>query len=82
MAKKTRAPERLLPADTVKPSPALLAGAVAAVIAVIYAYWPTLVWIEDAWRNEPDYSHGYLVLRWPDFSAGAAATSFRGFGLD
>ncbi|MCG8651546.1 MAG: exosortase/archaeosortase family protein, partial [Pirellulales bacterium] len=28
---------------------------------VIYAYWPTFVWIEDAWRNEPDYSHGYLV---------------------
>lgn len=30
-------------------------------LVVLYAYWPTLVWIEDAWRNEPDYSHGYLV---------------------
>ncbi|MEM8668680.1 MAG: exosortase/archaeosortase family protein [Planctomycetota bacterium] len=29
--------------------------------AVFYAYWPTLIWMEDAWRNEPDYSHGYLV---------------------
>ena len=29
--------------------------------ALLYAYWPTLVWIEDTWRNEPDYSHGYLV---------------------
>ncbi|TWU44319.1 Transmembrane exosortase [Novipirellula aureliae] len=29
---------------------------------MLYAYWPTLVWMEDSWRNEPDYSHGYLVL--------------------
>ncbi len=29
--------------------------------ALMYAYWPTFVWIEDAWRHEPDYSHGYLV---------------------
>lgn len=28
---------------------------------VIYCYWPTLAFMEDAWRNEPDYSHGYLV---------------------
>lgn len=36
---------------------------IAAFVAVtLYTYWPTLVWIEDAWRNEPDYSHGYLVL--------------------
>ncbi len=31
-------------------------------LAILYSYWPTLVWIEDAWRNEPDYSHGYLVV--------------------
>jgi exosortase len=29
--------------------------------AVLYSYWPTFVWMEDSWRNEPDYSHGYLV---------------------
>ncbi|TWT56249.1 Transmembrane exosortase [Allorhodopirellula solitaria] len=28
---------------------------------LIYAFWPTLVWAESTWRNEPDYSHGYLV---------------------
>ena len=28
---------------------------------LFYSYWPTFVWIEEAWRNEPDYSHGYLV---------------------
>ncbi len=30
-------------------------------LVVIYAFWPTLVWAESTWRNEPDYSHGYLV---------------------
>jgi exosortase len=40
----------------------LLPGFVLLAIAVVYAYWPTLQWIEDAWRNEPDYSHGYLVV--------------------
>jgi exosortase len=36
--------------------------AILGLIAVLtYAYWPTLVRVEDAWRNEPDYSHGYLV---------------------
>lgn len=28
----------------------------------LWAYWPTFVWMEDQWRNEPDYSHGYLIL--------------------
>ncbi|MGB0597081.1 MAG: exosortase/archaeosortase family protein [Rubripirellula sp.] len=36
-------------------------GILAFLVAVVYAYWPTLVWVEDAWRTEPDYSHGYLV---------------------
>ena len=30
--------------------------------AITYAAWPTLVWAEMAWRLEPDYSHGYLIL--------------------
>lgn len=37
-------------------------GIVLVAIAILYAYWPTLQWVEDAWRNEPDYSHGYLVI--------------------
>jgi exosortase len=28
----------------------------------LWAYWPTFVWMEDQWRNEADYSHGYLVI--------------------
>lgn len=34
----------------------------AVLLVTLYAYWPTLVWMEDTWRREPDYSHGYLVL--------------------
>ena len=30
--------------------------------AIAYAWWPTLSWAERAWRLEPDYSHGYLIL--------------------
>ena len=30
-------------------------------IVLGFAHWPTLAYLEDAWRNEPDYSHGYLV---------------------
>ena len=36
-------------------------GILGILLVLLYSYWPTLVWIEDAWRNEPDYSHGYLV---------------------
>ena len=27
-----------------------------------YAYWPTLQWMVGEWINEPDYSHGFLVI--------------------
>jgi exosortase len=40
----------------------ILPGAVLLASLLVYAYWPTLRWAEDAWRNEPDYSHGYLVI--------------------
>lgn len=36
-------------------------GILGLLAAILYVYWPTLVWVENAWRNEPDYSHGYLV---------------------
>jgi exosortase len=28
----------------------------------IWSYWPTLVQMVAAWRSDPDYSHGFLVL--------------------
>ncbi len=31
-------------------------------VTTIWAYWPTFVWMEEQWRTEPDYSHGYLVF--------------------
>lgn len=40
----------------------LLLASVASVAFLIWAYWPTLAWMEQQWRNEPDYSHGYLVV--------------------
>jgi len=33
-----------------------------ALIAGVWAYWPTLVAIVSAWEREADYSHGYLVV--------------------
>ncbi len=28
----------------------------------LWSYWPTFLWMENQWRTEPDYSHGYLIL--------------------
>ena len=57
-----RVPEQLVPASSLSLGGGIIAGGVLAVLALLYAYWPTLVWVEEAWRNEPDYSHGYLVV--------------------
>lgn len=51
-------------------------------IAALYAYWPTLTWIEDAWRNEPDYSHGYLVPLLALFLVWDRRDTFPGFASD
>ncbi len=38
-------------------------GALALLLPLtLWSYWPTLIWMEDQWRREADYSHGYLVL--------------------
>jgi len=54
-----------LPADRnallVTPKPVLIALAVAATAAFIWAYWPTLAALVKVWDTEPDYSHGYFV---------------------
>ncbi|WP_242631940.1 exosortase/archaeosortase family protein [Rubripirellula amarantea] len=47
-------------------------------LIVLYAYWPTFVWAEDAWRNEPDYSHGYLILPLAAMLCWVRADSFPG----
>ncbi len=61
-SKKNKTPERLVPWHEAVSLPSL-AFAVALLAAVIlYAFWPTFQWLESQWRNEPDYSHGYLVM--------------------
>ena len=39
----------------------LLAGVVSGA-ALLWSYWPTLVAMVHEWINQPDYSHGFLVL--------------------
>lgn len=40
----------------------LVGGALALLIASIWAYWPTIAEMVSQWRNQPDYSHGFLVI--------------------
>lgn len=35
---------------------------VAVLATILWSYWPTLVGMVDKWVNQPDYSHGFLVL--------------------
>jgi exosortase len=36
--------------------------ALAVVAAVVWVYWPVLVRLVDAWSNDDNYSHGFLIL--------------------
>lgn len=40
----------------------LAVGAVGLLVASMWAYWPTLVEMVGQWRDQPDYSHGFLVI--------------------
>lgn len=40
----------------------LVAGGAALLLATVWAYWPTLVEMVGQWRDQPDYSHGFLVV--------------------
>ncbi len=48
------------------PAPVALASRLIAVAAVgavlVWAYFPQLAYIVDTWENDPNYSHGYLVI--------------------
>jgi exosortase len=68
----------------------VLLWALAIVGLVLFAYWPTLVWLESQWRAEDDYSHGYIVLplaivllwiRWDSFPGVTRAVDWRGLYL-
>jgi len=58
----TREQEVLEPISSSRNLGFLLVAAVASLALLIWAYWPTLTWMEQQWRTEPDYSHGYLVV--------------------
>jgi len=40
----------------------LVAGGALLLLATMWAYWPTLVEMVGQWRDQPDYSHGFLVI--------------------
>lgn len=51
------------PRETRKAGRAELILAVPAILATfLWAYWPALVKMVDAWDQQPDYSHGYFVV--------------------
>src|SRR4051812_6110843 len=37
-------------------------GSIALLLSFLWAYWPTLLEIVHQWINQPDYSHGFLVV--------------------
>src|SRR5262245_36078707 len=39
-----------------------LLTALAVAAAVVWVYWPVLVRLVDAWSNDDNYSHGFLIL--------------------
>src|SRR5262249_32213941 len=63
-----RAPQADRPGEAARPArtpvPAELyaaAGAAVLLATVVWAFWPSLCEFARAWRNDPQYSHGYLV---------------------
>src|SRR6476620_7412298 len=40
----------------------LAIGSIALAVAILWAYWPTLVEMVGQWIQQPDYSHGFLVI--------------------
>jgi exosortase len=53
-----------------------LVGLIVLLPVLAWAYLPTWIWMESQWRNEPDYSHGYLVLPLAGFIAYSRRDTF------
>lgn len=51
----------MLDADALK-TPSIGFWLLALTATFVFSFWTTLGWLESQWRNEPDYSHGYLVI--------------------
>lgn len=54
--------ERLLPITALRTHPRVLLWTILLIAVLVLACWPTFVWLESNWRNELDYSHGYIVI--------------------
>jgi len=52
--------ETVPPQDPARPKWFICSGAVLSVLFV-WAWWPTLLELVQAWEREPDYSHGFFV---------------------
>ncbi|MBN2021549.1 MAG: exosortase/archaeosortase family protein [Pirellulales bacterium] len=49
-------------------------------VAFAWAYWPTLVILVQAWENQPDYSHGFLVAPFAAILLWVRRATFPGWG--
>lgn len=58
------------------PAAWFVAGGSALLVTFFWAYWPTLNEIVGAWINQPDYSHGFIVLPVALFFIWARRSSF------
>jgi len=57
----------------------LLVGGGLLLAAFVWAYWSTFVELIHAWENEPDYSHGYLIIPIALYFLWARRESFPGW---
>ncbi|TWU21234.1 Transmembrane exosortase [Novipirellula galeiformis] len=80
----------LLPAGDHLAKPVFWLWAAGIAFAFVFAFWPTWEWLELQWRNEPDYSHGYIVIplslmllwmRWDQFPGVRRNVDWRGLSL-
>ncbi|HMP17675.1 MAG TPA: hypothetical protein PKD72_11670, partial [Gemmatales bacterium] len=58
--KAAATPAPVIPATPVSATVLWLLG-VLLLAAVIWAYWPSLLLMQNKWQNDPQYSQGYLV---------------------
>ena len=55
--------DRMLPAaNRLRELPPRAIASAAGMALLVWAYWPNLVDLYQTWRDEPNYSHGFLVI--------------------
>ena len=56
----------------------MLAASAALAAAMVWAYWPTWCKLASSWHNQPDYSHGFLVVPFAAYFLWARRDRFPG----